>query len=326
MSSTPGHSHLSEDDLTATVQDDLPLERRWALAAHLNACPECQRRLAERREVGARLRQRFPAVRQPHAWTAFTDRLAEQETRSGARPQGAVATAALVVLLALLIAVQQGQWAAVEGFADYVLRDVAPSDPAVGSLSFVPVEPPLLPLGLVPTQRSMPSRDYLELLYENDSGLAILVGQSPAATTPPPTITVGEAGSSTIYIDDAEILVLNDPRPDTVAAMFWEHKGVRFDVLITERPPYGLPRSDAANIAEALLTAQSNSKLLSNKQKGELNGSQTKPPPIHGRDRRRYRGPRSDVPAIGDGKRRTVLLAPGTGTGVSRPQTGRILV
>lgn len=271
MLSSPGQPHLSEDDLAAAAAEPIlrPPARRQAIDAHLSSCPDCRRRLTEMREVRAILRHRYQAVHDPRAWNSFTVRVTEQRRRRRARLPVALATAALFALLAVLVIAQPDWRSSLSGGMGVpsrtvvavtptpnVLRGVAPSDPAVSAIAFTAVEPPLLPFDLVQTQRSILSSNYLELLYENESGLAILVAQSPVGSTPPPLVNVGEAGESTIVIDDTTIHALNDPWPETVSAMFWERDGLRFELLVTGTPPNGLSRSDATQFAEALFARQ----------------------------------------------------------------------
>lgn len=272
MLSSPDQPHLSEDDLAAATEpESRSPDRRQAIAAHLSSCPDCRRRLTEMREVRALLRHRYQAVHNPRAWDSFTIRELERKRRRTDRFQVALATAALLAVLAVLVIAQPGRRPPLSGVTDapshpvapatptpFVLRGVAPSDPAVSAIAFTAVEPSLLPFDLAQTQRSILSSNYLELLYENESGLAILIAQSPVGSTPPPSVKVGEAGESTIVVDDTTIQVLNDPWPETVSTMFWERDGLRFELLVTGTPPYGLSRLDATQIAEALFASQDN--------------------------------------------------------------------
>jgi anti-sigma factor RsiW len=57
--------HISDEDLVAYVDGDLPADRRAELAAHLRACGRCRGRLEAFPEAARVLREASPPVDDP---------------------------------------------------------------------------------------------------------------------------------------------------------------------------------------------------------------------------------------------------------------------
>jgi anti-sigma factor RsiW len=63
--------HISDEDLVAYVDGDLPADRRAEVAAHLRACGRCRTRLEAFPEVARVLREASPPVDDPAARAAI---------------------------------------------------------------------------------------------------------------------------------------------------------------------------------------------------------------------------------------------------------------
>lgn len=238
--------HLTDEEIVVADDHDLDPARRAAIDAHLGGCAGCRDRLAESRAIGRLLRahSRRSAAPSDAAWDRLAPRLAAAPART-ARWSRALAALLVIAVVGLALLLPRP-------------RPDPPMTPAsVGSLPFAPAEPARLPLDLSLVGRSTPAPDRLELRYRSDAGLALLVVQQPAAAAvAQPTDIVGSAGESTITVRGTAVHLLNDPWPQTVAAMDWRRSDVRFDLLVTDTPPGGLPLSDAEAIASALIATQ----------------------------------------------------------------------
>lgn len=265
-------AHLSDEELVAYADGEATDDRRLRAEAHLAGCAPCRARVAESVEVARLLRRRYPLVRDPAAWGAFSARLTAAERRRGWAPRAALAAAALALLLVTAFSfadqpatlvpdrvtrlAMDGVRRVVPGKDEPVpVRRIAASVPGVGAPPFRAVVPSRLPLGLVQVERSTPAVDRLELLYRNDAGLAVLLAESPADGAPP-AVPSGLAGFVTVSVGGTDVLVISDPRPQAVAGMLWNRRGVRFELLVTEAPGGGLLMADAERLVEVLTAAQ----------------------------------------------------------------------
>lgn len=275
---------LQSGELIAYQDGTLPVGRREIVEAHLAACDHCQERLSAFCDTDRIIQENALTTELPEQSRAALRTKLQQEADSRAGwsrhqslislPQSLVArllVALLVLLVTLPPAAQAGfplghfvHFAEVEIKellpldAQEPIRHVAPSDSSISAPSFDTVAPAALPLGLVRVEQSVPDPERLELLYRNQTGVVILVTQLPAADG---MVTLEEAGTERAFVGGTDVLIVTDPRPGTVAALFWERDGVFFDVLVTEAPPGaygGLKRADALTIIEGLMDAQDN--------------------------------------------------------------------
>lgn len=275
---------LQPGELIAYQDGSLPMGRREIVEAHLAACNHCQERMATFRDTDRIIQEYAVIAKLPEqSRAALRTRLQkEADSRAGrsehlhlrfiSLPQSLVArllVALLVLLLALPPATQAGfplgrfvHFAEVEvkerlPFEEQeVIRHVAPSDSNISAPSFDTVAPAELPFGLVRVEQSVPDPKRLELLYRNDADVALLVTQLPAEEG---FLTLEREGTEITVIDGTDVLILKDPRPDTVAALFWERDGVVFNVMVIEAPTGkygGWKREDALRVVEALIEAQ----------------------------------------------------------------------
>lgn len=251
-----GGEQLSDDNLAIARDRDLEPARRSRIDAHLATCPDCRRRLAASQQPSRLLQAQFPVFQNPGAWEVFAARTADRKQRwtAGLR---LVPTAGLIALILLVFAgTVQLQRTAPGREMTRPLRHVATTQPGLGPLSFPTVEPLRLPLGLVQSERSTPVADRLELLYRNETGLALLVAQSPINGAESPEVPKGPGGRTRVIVGDTSVLALDDSRPRAVAGLLWDRRDLRFELLVTEAPPDGLPLADGARIVEALMAAQ----------------------------------------------------------------------
>ena len=261
----------------------MPAGRREIVEAHLVACRACKERLATFREVDDIIQKQaiasvFPQQRRTELHARLTR---EVNRRSGLADHLKLASsllqrplvAGLLVLLMLLAAVPAATEAGfplgrfvhfgkVEVTQRLPLEEqtpihhVDPSDPNIPETSLQAVAPAVLPTGLSRVERSVPASDRVELLYRNASGTAILITETPAKTG---MVTLEATGTERAFVGGTEIVMVMDPRPEAVAALFWERDGIFFEVLVTEAPPGaygGLRRADAFTIVEGLMDAQ----------------------------------------------------------------------
>jgi hypothetical protein len=261
---------VRDEDLVAYADDYLTGGRRELVEAHLQVrCPSCRRRLDDFRAVDEILLTTSPVVdmqrsqQELRRWLDAVD--TSKSPRRSLRLIGVVAALSLLSVIfwpgALDADSLVGEFL---HFGQVQVRRI-PGMPAEGvpvkhvataqaelTLTFPGIEPTDLPNDLIQVERSVPSADRLELLFRNQSGLAILLTQSPADGS---TITVAPTSHGYfVPIANTDVLVLPDPWPESVSAMIWEHDGVVFELLVTESWG-GLPLADATAIVMALLNA-----------------------------------------------------------------------
>lgn len=274
---------LQPEELVAYDDGTLSGGRREIVEAHLAACPHCQERMAAFHEVDRIILANAISVDVPvQRRSELRTRLnREANRRSGMstylqlasplqRPVVALGLVALLLLLTVVPTVTEAgfplgrfvRFAKVEleqalpRDAQDPIRHVASSVPDSLEPSFQAVAPAELPLGLVRVEQSTPNPDRVELLYRNQAGVAILVTEIPAATG---MVTLESTGTDLSTVRDTDVLIVDDPRPEAVAALFWERDGVFFGVLVIEAPPGahgGLKRADALLVVEAMMEAQ----------------------------------------------------------------------
>lgn len=265
---------LPAGDLIGYIDGYLSGGRRELVEAHVAVCRHCQERLAVFESVKRLIQDGTPPIDDAAGRAMIRSRLEREAGRGRVAPR-LLAVPVLLLLLALALVV--GPVPGTEAgfplgrfirFAEVEIKQllpkenqrpvkhVAPSVPDVPEPTFPTVAPTELPLGLVRVERSAPSSERLELLYRNHAGITILVTEAPAR---PGMITLDASGKEVLVVRGTEILWLKDPRPDAVAALFWERDGVFFDVMVVEAPPGaygGLKRLDGLQIVEALMAAQ----------------------------------------------------------------------
>ena len=261
---------VRDEDLVAYVDNYLTGGRRELVEAHLQVrCASCQGRLDDFRAVDEILLATAPVVdvqqsrQELRRWLDTID--TNQPPRRSLRQIAVVAALSLLSLIFWPRVLDAGSLVGdfIE-FGEVQVRRI-PGVPAEGvpvkgvatapeglTLTFRGLEPADLPIELVQVERSVPSTDRLELLFRNQTGLAILLTQSPASQ---PAITIAPTGSGYVVpIASTEVLVLPDPWPESVAAMFWENDGIVFELLVTESWG-GLSLADATHIVTTLLSA-----------------------------------------------------------------------
>lgn len=270
---------LRPEELVAYLDGTLPVGRREIIEAHLVACRSCQERLATFREVDTIIQEQA-LTPDTSMWrrTRLRDRLQQEAIRPTNRRlfsqlslnRAVTLLVPLLLLLVLLPAVGRAgfplshfvRFAEVEiteklsPDEQEAIRHVAPSGSDVSGPSFPVVAPPELPFGLALVEQSTPDDERVELLYRNDSGVALLVTQLPAKDG---LVTLERDGTEVATVRDTDVLIVRDPRPGAVAAFTWERDGVFFDVLVIEAPTGGyggFKRADALQVVEALMEAQ----------------------------------------------------------------------
>jgi hypothetical protein len=264
---------LPGEDLVAYSDDELEAPQRALVAAHLQGCPTCRRRLAAFQQVDRLLRAASPPLDDPAGRAALVARLEREAGRRARPPRHRQLLAAALVLLAViaisgLVATgTQAGWTHVfrvpaspvpatlpAGQAPPGTRitGVRPAPPGAGPATFHTVEPASLPLGLALAERSTPNPERRELLYRNPDGLALLLVQVPARG---PLYRPEDREHVTI-VGDTEVVWLHDPCPGTVSGLLWIRRGVFFDLLVLTAPPGGVSLNEARQIVAALIEAQ----------------------------------------------------------------------
>lgn len=260
---------LPAEDLIAYADGELRGARKEVVEAHLAVCANCRTRLAEFRQVDRALREGSPPLDDPAARAALRARIARTAARAERpvwpRVMRALGAAVLVILAVIALPVSSS---ARGGIARFLRFDAFPAaaprpagrelsrpatrgvPPPVGSLGFVAVEPARLPLGLALVERSAPHPARLELTYQNSAYLKVVIVQEPAATT---SFWASAPNARTVWIDGAEVLWLQDPRPGTVSMLAWERGGVLFTLTPVIAPAGGFLFEDARQVVAALL-------------------------------------------------------------------------
>lgn len=273
---------LRPEELVAWQDGTLPPGRREVVEAHLTACRHCQERLATFEKVDRVIQEEATAVDVSLRRRAdLRSRLHEANRHAAASPRWRLPSPQLssltarvlvpvMLLLLLLPAVSQAEFplshfvrfGEIETTGELppdeqeAIRHVVPSDPDIAGPSFPAVTPAELPFGLVRVEQSTPDADRVELLYRNESDVALLVSQLPAEHG---KVTLEREGTNIVMVNGTPVLLIEDFRPDTVAALTWERDGMFFDVLVIEVPvgPYGgLKEADALTVVEAMMAAQ----------------------------------------------------------------------
>jgi hypothetical protein len=270
-----GYCSVTGEDLVAYLDGYLAGGRRELVEAHLRTrCPACHERVAAFREVDRLVQAAVgPPIDDPAGRVALRERLEVEARRRKRRPGGLVlvgAVAALVLAVALFrpgASVADAPWGDWLRFEDVRVDRTTPPAAApplpagagtdrasVQAPAFKTAEPARLPLGLVLAERSLPNPRLLELVYRDPTGLEVSLFEAPTGAA---SVSIGSLGEpSRIVVGGTEVLVLEDPRPRAVAALFWERGGVVFDMLILASPPEGLQLADARAIIEAFMAAQ----------------------------------------------------------------------
>lgn len=260
---------VTNEDLIAYDDGYLAGGRRELVEAHLaTGCPSCQRRLAEFREVTRIIQRSAPEIdpRRVQRVRRGVRRKLNQNPRDHrmarmVRPMLASVALGLLILAFAPVSnagtllgefVRFGKVVPLPsgiGGSNTAITPVATAPPGVG-LSFAGVEPDVLPLALVRTERSVPNPERLAVVYRNESGLEITVIQIPA--TPGALVMDPDNGTFVVPIGSMNVLVLPGPWPESALALFWERDGVAFSMSVTEAT--GLfPLADAIQVASALI-------------------------------------------------------------------------
>lgn len=265
------------EDLITYSDGSLVEGRREIVEAHLAACPHCQARLAQFRDVDRLIQDACGNPSVPLGQrTVLRRRLVDEATRDSRftthYPSKQLSAIAIAILLVILVFPRTTRadfpWADLVRFAEISVTGslppelqgpidslTAPSSDTT-SLDFAPIAPAELPFGFVRTERSIVDSEHLELLYESEIGLTILVSEMRSGAK---SITLDVTDPEWTEVQGTRVLVINDARPASVAAFMWERDGVFFDALVVRSlggPNGGLSQTHALNIVEAFLVAQ----------------------------------------------------------------------
>lgn len=265
------------EDLITYSDGLLPEGRREIVEAHLEACPHCQARLARYRDVDRLIQTECRDSSFPSGQRAALRRRLVDEASRGARSTpprpGKLISGTMVAILLVIVVFPRTTsadfpWADFLRFGEVSITGSLPPElqgPIDGltgpsndttPLAFDPVAPAELPFGFVRTEQATVDSEHLELLYESEIGLTILVSElRPGAES----ITLDVADPEWTSVQGVRVLIINDSRPQSVAAFYWERNGVFFEALVVQSlggPNGGLSQAHALNIVEAFLVAQ----------------------------------------------------------------------
>lgn len=272
--------HLRGEDLIAVEDGYLTGRRRERVYGHLATCQACQARLREYREVGELIRRRSPRpAADPDRRAALMAQIQARAARRRWpwfwRPLLVSAVTVLVLIATTVLPsvseadsllgdfVRFGQIEVKESFEE-------PKPLAVPTLTsgistsmpdsaFSIVEPATLPLGFEIAAREAPTPLLFTLYFQNDAGDSLMLNQEPAKTGRA-TIDSKEP-ADIVTFHDRSVLLVGDPRPGIVSAMFWDRDGIGFGLLVVDEPSGGLLRQDALAIVDAIMVAQDVSRL-----------------------------------------------------------------
>lgn len=264
-----------DEDLVAHADGYLTGARRELVEAHLTVCPSCQERLQTLHDVDMILQEHAVLTDDAAARATLRRRLAHEAyrlPRHRRHPLRLAATVALLLAIALITwpatranaGLRLGRFVHFTTIQVHHLLPGADQKPLAlattsvpATLPFPPVEPLQLPSGFARVQRATPTVLRLELLYQDATGQAFLLSESPAR---PEVLSIQQGGNEEILaVQGTEVLWLKDPRADAVAGLVWERKGVIFELFVTQSQTGGqggLRLKDGVAIVQALMEEQ----------------------------------------------------------------------
>ena len=269
----------TDAELLAYQDGDLDPRRQAEIDAHLQECPACRERVWDSKEIGRLVRAATPMRNDPEGLAALKARLrAERDQperpRIGGRRWKPV-LAGLALLMGLTVAFPaQSSWAdfRLGRIVDFVRDDdrgensyvpdgqALPGTPIMDlqrraetdvAVTFRPVIPRDLPLGLSLVGYTMAENGGIALHYNNGNGLAIRVIEVPAEATSP---TMGD--DRILAILDGTEVAIGRMADGSAWRAVWERDGIVFDLLIAVAPQ-GVPATDdVIAMVERIITEQ----------------------------------------------------------------------
>jgi hypothetical protein len=266
------------ETLIAYQDGDLTPARQAHVAAHVRGCPVCRGRLRDSETIGRLLRTHIPLIEDPIGMRMVKDSVrfvTPAPSRPARTPAWRPVAAACLLVAVLAVAFQLQPTTAdfrLGRFVEFITdrgheaphytagEGQPPGTPLTGAeaasnaaaVSFRPVVPAVLPLGLVLDQQDVTDADRLILFYDQGGELAIRVVEEAAthATTSAQSVYV-----EVVTLQGTEVAIERNAL-GAVARLVWERQGIVFDVVILQAPATGLSDADALLLAEALIAAQ----------------------------------------------------------------------
>lgn len=260
-SNGPPPCDVTDDELIAYQDRDLPPDRLAELDLHVPACPRCQGRLDESAALGGMIRSAVPDLSEEEIESGrarLIERLREEQAarpttpprqRRPAIPTGAWRIAVVALLLAGLtsyILIPRESWAnfplaRVVRFT--IDEDLKERDPAIapessplptaeatarppqmdGALQFKPVAPETLPGGFELVNQSSAGQGAVELEYMHASGLTITVTQSLAGSA---NTAIERENYQLASAGKLQVLYLFNPSLGSVSHAVWTDDGL----------------------------------------------------------------------------------------------------
>lgn len=276
------HCDLADDHIVLYALDDLRGARREYVEAHINACSECQRRLAEFRGITRLLQQSGTVADDVGHRATLRTRIASNQSDSPYTPgrsghkrklfrwQPMLLAGLLLVLAVVFLAPEASRASFPLGRVIGILTESASDGPSalssnqerpatpeplrhgVAELPFQPVAPFDLPLGLELVDQQWPQPHVVASRYDNTISLSVELIQTPIAVSDlaiSPTI-------ETVMILDTIVMQHTSPEPGAIAALYWVRDGFVFQLLPLRTSQGGLMAEDAHQIAKSLMYVQ----------------------------------------------------------------------
>lgn len=276
--------HQSIDELIAYIRGELDDLRQTEVEAHLRTCPECWHNVWLLRKLRRSLNERYPLVDNPAAQANIMQRVRES---AGARDQAlikpdhqrkpariplaasywrsALLLAVVLTFFGVLLAPHES-WADFPlaryiGFADKGEIEHSDTEVETGAASvasqFDLVSPLSLAGGFHLVEQELIDSDRTQLQYRRGDGLLIRVTEARAAASH----TIIERDEyERLRVQNTHVLLLWQPKIESVAHLIWLHNGVVFNVFVDSMTPsMQLERSEAIQLVEAFIAAQNGS-------------------------------------------------------------------
>lgn len=269
---------LADDYIVLYALDDLRGARREFVEAHINACPACRRKLAEFQGLTQLLQQSAPVTGDPlhraHIKAEIAHKTERRQPASRMSWRPVLMVGILLILTVAFLAPEMSRADFPLGRVIGVLTEPARNVPRVISgaqdqpgtlpstpeplgyytadLPSRPVAPSELPFGLELIDQTWPYSQDVVSRYENATGLAVELIQTPTAASDlalSPTI-------ETVMILNTTVMQHTSPEPGAIAALYWVRDGFVFQLSPLRAPYGGLVAEDAYLIVRAIMHAQ----------------------------------------------------------------------